>query len=138
MKLRKIPPIPVRHPVAEDSLPDENADEDDDHESTSESSLTNEASILGLNHIRTRSSPSPLRASNSFVTPFDGVDSLGSKSSSVVQHSAGNSSEQGGFCVPSNSTSVKEILRFSGLFGCSNLDLCISIQNLELFSPLWI
>ncbi|XP_055818880.1 probable serine/threonine protein kinase IRE [Solanum dulcamara] len=95
VKLRKIPPIPLRHPVTEDSLPDKNANEEDDHESTSESSLTNEASILGLNHIRTRSSPSPLRPSNSFVMPFDGVDSLGSKSSSVVQHSAGNSSEQG-------------------------------------------
>ncbi|XP_006365254.1 probable serine/threonine protein kinase IRE [Solanum tuberosum] len=95
LKLRKIPPIPGHHPVAEDSLPDEDANEEEDHESRSKTSLTNEASILGLNHIRTRSSPSPLRACNSFVTPFDGVDSVGSKSSSVAQHPAGNSSEQG-------------------------------------------
>lgn len=77
LKLRKIPTIPVRHRVFED-------DANEDHESASEKSLSNEASILGLNHIRTRSSPSPLGSCNSFVSPFD------------VQHS----SEQGGFCVP--------------------------------------
>ncbi|KAM3248092.1 putative serine/threonine protein kinase IRE [Capsicum annuum] len=72
LKLRKIPTIPVRHRVFED-------DANEDHESASEKSLSNEASILGLNHIRTRSSPSPLGSCNSFVSPFD------------VQHS----SEQG-------------------------------------------
>lgn len=138
LKLRKIPPKPGHHPVAEDSLPDEDANEEGDHESRSETSFTNEASVLGLNHIRTRSSPSPLRACNSFVTPFDGVDSVGSKSSSVVQHPAENSSEQGGFCVPFNSILVKEILRFSGLFGCSNLDFVYLNLKPGIFSPLWI
>lgn len=91
VKLGKIPPIPLRHPVAEDILPDEATNHEAlDHENKSETSLTNEASILGLNHIRTRSSKSPLRACSS---SSDGVDSLGNKSSSV----AGNSSEQGGF-----------------------------------------
>ncbi|KAJ8536695.1 hypothetical protein K7X08_035096 [Anisodus acutangulus] len=89
VKLRKIPPISVRHRVDDDN------EEDDDHDSGSETS----ASILGLNHIRTRSAPSPLRVCNSIVSsPLDveyrgtgGFDDLGSKSSSVVQHS----SEQG-------------------------------------------
>ncbi|CAN4080825.1 unnamed protein product [Withania somnifera] len=64
LKLRKIPPIPVRHRNIF-------ANEEED----------NKASILGLNHIRTRSSPSPLRDCNSFDVEYNGVDSLASKSS---------------------------------------------------------
>ncbi|OIT37553.1 PREDICTED: probable serine/threonine protein kinase IRE [Nicotiana attenuata] len=101
VKLRKIPPIPVRHRVDDDG---EDANEDDDRDSGSETSSTNEASILGLNHIRTRSAPSPLSICNSIVTPLDVdeyrgkdgvVDSLGSKSATSVQKPATHSSEQG-------------------------------------------
>ncbi|XP_027110474.1 probable serine/threonine protein kinase IRE isoform X1 [Coffea arabica] len=71
-KLRKIPPIPLRHRV--ETADDD--DGDDDHreidESTSEDdddSPVIDASILGLNHIRTRSAPLPLKSLNSIETP---------------------------------------------------------------------
>lgn len=125
VKLRKIPPIPVRHRVDDNG---EDANEDDDHESGSETSSTNEASTLGLNHIRTRSAPSPLRICNSIVTPLDvdeyrgrdGVDNLGSKSATSVQKSAAHSSEQGWFHVL--------FYPVEGMW----FGLCISIQNLDL------
>ncbi|XP_060203426.1 probable serine/threonine protein kinase IRE isoform X2 [Lycium barbarum] len=88
VKLRKIPPIPVRHRVDDD---DEEEEEEDE---SGGSATSSEASILGLNHIRTRSAPSPLRICNSIVnSPLDVEYShtLSSKSSSSVQHS----SEQG-------------------------------------------
>lgn len=67
LKLRKIPHIAVRQRHETD-------DDDDDHEndeSTSEDkdSPIMEASTLGLNHIRTRSAPLPLKSSNSIGTP---------------------------------------------------------------------
>ena len=73
-KLRKIPPIPVRRDSksnAGDSDSDSDADSDSDleHDLTEEFPLQPDdsciimASSLGLNHIRTRSAPLPLRTS---------------------------------------------------------------------------
>ncbi|KAK9291428.1 hypothetical protein L1049_019375 [Liquidambar formosana] len=64
-KLRKIPHIPIRRTQKDDAAEiEETSDEDDDEEESDfeVSSIIN-ASSLGLNHIRTRSAPSPLRFS---------------------------------------------------------------------------
>ncbi|XP_058107635.1 probable serine/threonine protein kinase IRE isoform X3 [Magnolia sinica] len=70
-KLKKIPPIPVRRRSTarkegkqekEDDEDDEDDDDDDDNSETDGQDLPSSigASSLGLNHIRTRSGPSPL------------------------------------------------------------------------------
>lgn len=77
-KLLKIPPIPIRrsprHTIHEDEEFEEFEEEDDDDEEYEDQVRTERktddapivlASSLGLNHIRTRSAPSPLRFSSS-------------------------------------------------------------------------
>ncbi|XP_008234378.2 PREDICTED: probable serine/threonine protein kinase IRE [Prunus mume] len=86
-KLLKIPPIPIRrsprHTIHEDEefeeFEEEDDDDDDDDDEEYEDQVRTErktddapivlASSLGLNHIRTRSAPSPLRFSSSVCTP---------------------------------------------------------------------
>lgn len=86
-KLLKIPPIPIRrsprHTIHEDEefeeFEEEDDDDDDDDEEEYEDQVRTErktdgapivlASSLGLNHIRTRSAPSPLRFSSSVCAP---------------------------------------------------------------------
>ncbi|WKA06924.1 hypothetical protein VitviT2T_024802 [Vitis vinifera] len=63
-KLRKIPPIPVRRNPRDDSVDDKEEEGDGESENDDVSDDDSEfilASSLGLNQIRTRSSPSPLR-----------------------------------------------------------------------------
>ncbi|KAL6131880.1 hypothetical protein ACLB2K_070253 [Fragaria x ananassa] len=75
-KLRKIPPIPIRRnprhlaEVNEESEEEEEGDDDDDEDEDDfrerrETTPILLAASLGLNHIRTRSAPSPLRFSSS-------------------------------------------------------------------------
>ncbi|KAL3521436.1 hypothetical protein ACH5RR_019585 [Cinchona calisaya] len=113
LKLRKIPQISVRRRLETAHHHDDDDDDDDDprennhHESTSEEddSPIIEASTLGLNHIRTRSAPLPLKSVNSIGTPStlgglcnrenndaDGVNPR-PKISSIPQHSASTSTE---------------------------------------------
>lgn len=70
--LRKIPPIPIRR-VKNDEVEDDNnnGDQGDKELSENEESAILLASSLGLNHIKTRSvpSPSPLRFSSSAGFP---------------------------------------------------------------------
>lgn len=67
-KLRKIPPIPVRRDF-KSNAGDSDSDSDNEHDLTEDRPLQSEdssiimASSLGLNHIRTRSAPLPLRTS---------------------------------------------------------------------------
>ncbi|KAL7183956.1 hypothetical protein ACSBR2_026180 [Camellia fascicularis] len=72
LKLRKIPPIPVRRSNSE--MPDGSDDDDDESEYKEEESIIH-ASFLGLNHIRTCSvsQPSPLR----FLSPVGTPSNLG-------------------------------------------------------------
>ncbi|KAI8006233.1 putative serine/threonine protein kinase IRE [Camellia lanceoleosa] len=72
LKLRKIPPIPVRRSNSE--MPDGSDDDDDESEYKEEESIIH-ASSLGLNHIRTCSvsQPSPLR----FLSPVGTPSNLG-------------------------------------------------------------
>lgn len=66
VKLRKIPPIPIRQTQDTSSdYSEECSDEDDDDSNNSEDPVLVQASALGLNHIRTRSDPSRLRFSSS-------------------------------------------------------------------------
>ncbi|PRQ59864.1 putative protein kinase AGC-MAST family [Rosa chinensis] len=78
-KLRKIPPIPIRRSprhlaeVNEQSDEEGDDDEDDDDDDFRERRETTPillAASLGLNHIRTRSAPSPLRFSSSAGEPL--------------------------------------------------------------------
>ncbi|KAM5557119.1 putative serine/threonine protein kinase IRE [Rosa sericea] len=82
-KLRKIPPIPIRRSprhLAEvneqsdeeedDDDEDDNGDDDDDFRERRETTPILLAASLGLNHIRTRSAPSPLRFSSSAGAPL--------------------------------------------------------------------
>ncbi|CAL5404887.1 unnamed protein product [Camellia sinensis] len=72
LKLRKIPPIPVRRSNSE--MPDGSDDDDDESKYKEEESIIH-ASSLGLNHIRTCSvsQPSPLR----FLSPVGTPSNLG-------------------------------------------------------------
>ncbi|KAF5947612.1 hypothetical protein HYC85_013569 [Camellia sinensis] len=72
LKLRKIPPIPVRRSNSE--MPDGSDDDDNESEYKEEESIIH-ASSLGLNHIRTCSvsQPSPLR----FLSPVGTPSNLG-------------------------------------------------------------
>ncbi|GMP69965.1 hypothetical protein CsSME_00029027 [Camellia sinensis var. sinensis] len=72
LKLRKIPPIPVRRSNSE--MPDGSDDDDDESKYKEEESIIH-ASSLGLNHIRTCSvsQPSPLR----FLSPVETPSNLG-------------------------------------------------------------
>lgn len=79
-KLRKIPPIPIRRSprhlveVNEESEEEGDDDEEDDDDDFTERKGTTPillAASLGLNHIRTRSAPSPLRFSSSACTPLN-------------------------------------------------------------------
>lgn len=66
VKLRKIPPIPIRQTQDTSSdYSEECSDEDDDDSNNDEDPVIVQASALGLNHIRTRSDPSRLRFSSS-------------------------------------------------------------------------
>ncbi|KAJ9553232.1 hypothetical protein OSB04_017277 [Centaurea solstitialis] len=84
LKLRKIPPIPIRQSQSmaemaenDDDDGDSTDDEDDDGDSKDDASYDRQleedymlhASALGLNHIRTCSVPSPLRAISTTITP---------------------------------------------------------------------
>ncbi|XP_050387584.1 probable serine/threonine protein kinase IRE [Argentina anserina] len=82
-KLRKIPPIPIRRSprhlaeVNEESEEEEADDDEDDDDDDDDDDLLERrettpillAASLGLNHIRTRSAPSPLRFSSSAGEP---------------------------------------------------------------------
>lgn len=66
VKLRKIPPIPIRQTQDTSSdYSEECSDEEDDDSNNDEDPVIVQASALGLNHIRTRSDPSRLRFSSS-------------------------------------------------------------------------
>ncbi|KAM1708827.1 hypothetical protein TB2_001704 [Malus domestica] len=84
-KLLKIPPIPIRRSPSqtiqedkefeeefEEGYEDDEEDEDDDRaERIADAAPIVLASSLGLNHIRTRSAPSPLRFSSSVCAPLN-------------------------------------------------------------------
>nr|XP_043616368.1 probable serine/threonine protein kinase IRE [Erigeron canadensis] len=94
VKMRKIPPIPIRqsHSMAEMADCDGNGDQDNKNEEDNDNADADDddliddrclleedyilgASALGLNHIRTCSVPSPLRAVSSVIPPSNlGVD----------------------------------------------------------------
>ncbi|KAI3735174.1 hypothetical protein L6452_14664 [Arctium lappa] len=85
LKLRKIPPIPIRQSQSMAEMAENNddgdctddGDDDDDGDSKDDASYDRQleedyllhASALGLNHIRTCSVPSPLRAVSTTITP---------------------------------------------------------------------
>ncbi|XP_059450583.1 probable serine/threonine protein kinase IRE [Corylus avellana] len=86
-KLRKIPQIPIRRSPKDDEYATRSDDEDEEEEGEDDVSDPDDAhspmlvaSKLGLNHIRTRSAPSPLRFSSLAGTLSNlGNDSNGTK-----------------------------------------------------------
>lgn len=86
-KLRKIPQIPIRRSAKDDEYATRSDDEDEEEEGEDDVSDPDDAdspmlvaSKLGLNHIRTRSAPSPLRFSSLSGTLSNlGNDSNGTK-----------------------------------------------------------
>ncbi|CAK9135166.1 unnamed protein product [Ilex paraguariensis] len=103
VKLRKIPPIPFRHraETSEDGDEDEGSDAECHHEEGVEEEEEDEdsiirASTLGLNPIRTRSLPSPLRFSSSSGAPSKlKKDKVESHPKSDASHQTTTSSELG-------------------------------------------
>ncbi|CAL5364235.1 unnamed protein product [Camellia sinensis] len=96
LKLRKIPPIPVRRSHSKGEIEDANDEDVGDAESECEDESIILASSLGLNHIRTRSAslPSPLRFSSSLANPSN-KDEVGPRSKSSIPHHNATSLEPG-------------------------------------------
>ncbi|KAI3458276.1 hypothetical protein Pfo_014939 [Paulownia fortunei] len=101
LKLRKIPPIPTRQRANVDG--DEGFDLGNNDLDSGDSNII-EPSTLGLNQIRTRSEPLPLKQANSLGTPqnLENLENQGNdradtrpKLSSASQQSAATSAEQG-------------------------------------------
>ncbi|XP_058205693.1 probable serine/threonine protein kinase IRE isoform X2 [Rhododendron vialii] len=131
VKLRKIPPIPVRRSPGESVIADRSDEEDgsdgEGAESEEEASIVL-ASSLGLNHIRTRSAPlpSPLRFSSSGGTPSNlgndagtGKDGVCPKANLSVPHNNNATSTEQGRKVQLNlSKSLRDSAPFNlGLEG---------------------
>ncbi|XP_022995268.1 probable serine/threonine protein kinase IRE isoform X1 [Cucurbita maxima] len=97
-KLRKIPPIPIRRdtkPNAGDFDPDQEHDHAEDHPPQPGDSSIIMASSLGLNHIRTRSAPLPLRTC-AVGTPSNlGDDSRNNVADGSESEPKNSSTEQG-------------------------------------------
>lgn len=111
-KLRKIPPIPARrHPrdaPAENKAEEGDGESENDYNSDDDSDFVL-ASSLGLNQIRTRPSPSPLRFSSLAGEPpnlgkdakrdADGADAR-PKRTSPLYRATSMEHGQGSFCLP--------------------------------------